>query len=97
MLLLSAFVKNSGLCARWVPAWGTHVANSKRGNKNFFKGKGVPAIGRHTRKGHYLVVPWKIPEYVVPDLTGFALKPYISPLRLPEKPSLVPSPITLKK
>ncbi|KAG5245797.1 39S ribosomal protein [Salix suchowensis] len=26
----------------------------------------------------YVVVPEKLPNYVVPDLTGFKLKPYVS-------------------
>eukprot|EP00795_Rhopilema_esculentum_P016768 gene16768-8230_t len=41
------------------------VMTSKRGNKNFYKGK-------------FVVVPKKVPEFVVPDLTGFQLKPYVA-------------------
>jgi hypothetical protein len=26
---------------------------SKRGNKNFYKGRGAPALGRHTKDGMY--------------------------------------------
>jgi hypothetical protein len=25
--------------------------SSKRGNKNFYKGRGAPTMGRHTKKG----------------------------------------------
>mmetsp|Transcript_29811 Transcript_29811/g.41201 ORF Transcript_29811/g.41201 Transcript_29811/m.41201 type:complete len:88 (-) Transcript_29811:1429-1692(-) len=78
--MLSAFIKNSYVCARRVPSSGFSVINSKRGNKNLYKGKGVPATGRHTKLGGYILLKWKLPEYVVPDLTGCELKPYISPL-----------------
>lgn len=72
--LLAAFVRG-----RRVPRRGFEtVLSSKRGNKNFYKGKGVPSMGRHTRKGGYELLERKLPNYVVPDLTGFALKPYVS-------------------
>jgi len=52
--------------------------NSKRGNKNYYKGKGGTKEGRHTSKGRYIIDPLKRLELVVPDLTGFKLKPYIA-------------------
>ncbi|XP_028406369.1 39S ribosomal protein L41, mitochondrial-like [Dendronephthya gigantea] len=54
------------------------VMTGKRGNKNFYKGRGVKPTGFHTKKGHYVIVPKKVPEFVVPDLTDFELKPYVS-------------------
>ncbi|KAL9965287.1 hypothetical protein ACROYT_G029062 [Oculina patagonica] len=54
------------------------VMTGKRGNKNFYKGRGVRNPGFHTRKGGYMIVQKKIPEFIVPDLTGFELKPYVS-------------------
>ncbi len=37
--------------SRRVPREGLMVLNSKRGPKNFYKGKGVKSTGRHTSKG----------------------------------------------
>ncbi|XP_065056183.1 large ribosomal subunit protein mL41B-like [Rhopilema esculentum] len=54
------------------------VMTSKRGNKNFYKGRGVRNPGFITKKGKFVVVPKKVPEFVVPDLTGFQLKPYVA-------------------
>lgn len=39
--------------------------------------RGVRDTG-YTFKGKYIEVPEKIPQIVVPDLTGFQLKPYVS-------------------
>ncbi|XP_057767813.1 uncharacterized protein LOC130988073 [Salvia miltiorrhiza] len=54
------------------------ILTSKRSHKGYYKGKNCKPTGFHTRKGGYVVVPEKIPNYVVPDLTGFKLKPYVS-------------------
>ena len=48
--------------------------SSKRGNKNHYKGKGAASTGHHTRKGGYRLLAWKLPDYVVPDLTGFEVR-----------------------
>ncbi|KAI9141519.1 mitochondrial ribosomal protein L27-domain-containing protein [Paraphysoderma sedebokerense] len=50
----------------------------KHGNKNFYKGTGSGAMGRHVRRGAYRINPRKVREFVVPDLTGFKLQPYVS-------------------
>lgn len=39
--------------------------------------RGVRDTG-YTLNGQYVEVPEKIPELIVPDLTGFQLKPYVS-------------------
>ncbi|KXJ04502.1 hypothetical protein AC249_AIPGENE19499, partial [Exaiptasia diaphana] len=36
-----------------------------------FSGRGVRPPGYHTRKGGYKIVQRKVPEFIVPDLTGF--------------------------
>nr|GMC50978.1 39S ribosomal protein L41-A, mitochondrial-like [Ipomoea batatas] len=54
------------------------ILTSKRGPRGFYKGKNCIPTGFHTRKGGYVVVPEKLPNYVVPNLTGFKLKPYVS-------------------
>jgi len=41
-------------------------------------GRGVRNPGFITKSGRYIIVPKKMPEFVVPDLTGFQLKPYVS-------------------
>lgn len=63
---------------RRVPRKGFTALNSKRGPKTFYKGKGAEPTGRHTRKGGYEILKGKLPEFIVPDLKGFALKPYVS-------------------
>ncbi|KAI4325525.1 hypothetical protein MLD38_030913 [Melastoma candidum] len=45
---------------------------------NYYKGKNCIPTGFHTRKGGYVVMHEKLPNYVVPDLTDFKLKPYVS-------------------
>ncbi|XP_062502180.1 large ribosomal subunit protein mL41-like [Corticium candelabrum] len=51
---------------------------SKRGNRLFYKGRGAKSTGFHTKKGSYIVQQHKVPQFIVPDLTGFQLKPYVS-------------------
>ena len=51
---------------------------TKRANKNYYKGNGCRTEGRHTAKGGYIVDKEMCTELVVPDLTGFKLKPYIA-------------------
>ncbi|EIE25474.1 hypothetical protein COCSUDRAFT_52881 [Coccomyxa subellipsoidea C-169] len=63
---------------RRVPRKGFTQLTSKLGPKNFYKGKGVPSTGHHTRKGTYVILKDRLPDYVVPDLTGFKLKPYVA-------------------
>ena len=62
----------------------------KRGNKDFYKGRGAKSTGFHTRKGSYIIQPHKLRDFVVPDLTGFKLKPYVSH----RTPNVVAQPIT---
>ncbi|KAG6608261.1 39S ribosomal protein L41-A, mitochondrial-like protein, partial [Cucurbita argyrosperma subsp. sororia] len=54
------------------------ILSSKRAPRDYYKGKNCKPTGFHTRKGGYVVVPEKLPNYVVPDLTDFKLKPYVS-------------------
>nr|XP_043607608.1 39S ribosomal protein L41-A, mitochondrial-like [Erigeron canadensis] len=55
-----------------------NILTSKSGPRDYYKGKNCKPIGFHTRKGGYVVVQEKLPNYVVPDLTDFKLKPYVS-------------------
>ncbi|CAN0842733.1 39S ribosomal protein L41-A, mitochondrial [Linum grandiflorum] len=54
------------------------ILSSKRAPRNYYKGKNCKPTGFHTRKGGYVIDPEKLPNYVVPDLTNFMLKPYVS-------------------
>ncbi|RDD44511.1 39S ribosomal protein L41, mitochondrial [Trichoplax sp. H2] len=64
---------------------------SKRGNKNFYKGRGAKSSGTKTKRGGFVVQPHKIPELMVPDLTDFELKPYVSHKALKINPPIVTS------
>ena len=52
---------------------------SKRGNRHFYKGRGVPSTGTRTKHGKFVVVSHKLDRLLfdVPDLSAFALKPYV--------------------
>ena len=52
--------------------------NTKRAKKGYYKGKGCTSEGRLTSKGKFIADPLKKLQLVVPDLEGFALKPYIA-------------------
>ncbi|KAA3476662.1 39S ribosomal protein L41-A, mitochondrial [Gossypium australe] len=54
------------------------ILSSKRAPRDYYKGKNCKSTGFHTRKGGYVVMQEKLPNYVVPDLTDFKLKPYVS-------------------
>ncbi|KAJ0025686.1 hypothetical protein Pint_08384 [Pistacia integerrima] len=54
------------------------IRSSKRGPRDYYKGKNCEPTGFHTRKGGYVVVQVKLPNYLAPDLTDFDLKPYVS-------------------
>ncbi|KAK2434599.1 Mitochondrial ribosomal protein L27 [Trifolium repens] len=54
------------------------ILSPKRAPRGFYKGKNCKPTGFNTRKGGYVILQEKLPNYVVPDLTGFKLKPYVS-------------------
>ncbi|XP_042404469.1 39S ribosomal protein L41-A, mitochondrial-like [Zingiber officinale] len=54
------------------------ILSSKRGPRDYYKGKNCKPTGFHTRKGGYVMMDEKMPRYVVPDLTDFKLKQYVS-------------------
>ena len=59
---------------------------TKRASKGgYYKGKGGTKEGRLTSKGKFIADPLKKLELIVPDLTGFKLKPYIA-ASVPKKP-----------
>ncbi|NXL97452.1 RM41 protein, partial [Tyrannus savana] len=56
---------------------------SKRGPRTFNKGRGAKNLGVLTSSKKFLLVKEMVPEFVVPDLTDFKLRPYVS-YRAPE-------------
>mmetsp|Transcript_27766 Transcript_27766/g.49591 ORF Transcript_27766/g.49591 Transcript_27766/m.49591 type:complete len:93 (+) Transcript_27766:179-457(+) len=78
MSMLSALLAATAR-GRRVPRNGFNRLTTKNGPRDYYKGKGAQAPGFHTRKGGYKMLSWKMPKYMVPDLRGFELKPYVDP------------------
>ncbi|CAN6816651.1 unnamed protein product, partial [Brassica oleracea] len=86
--LISGFEFSSGMTLGLLSAIGRSfrrkrassldILSPKRAPRDFYKGKNCKPTGFHTKKGGYVVQPDKLPNYVIPDLTGFKLKPYVS-------------------
>lgn len=51
---------------------------SKRGPRTFYKSRGAKVTGFITCSRKFKLVPEMVPKLVVPDLTGFKLRPYVS-------------------
>ncbi|KAM9642031.1 large ribosomal subunit protein mL41 [Trichechus inunguis] len=51
---------------------------SKRGPRTFYKGRGAKGTGVHAPGRKFVMIKEMVPEFVVPDLTGFKLKPYVN-------------------
>ncbi|KAL4445315.1 hypothetical protein ABPG77_011140 [Micractinium sp. CCAP 211/92] len=64
--------------ARRVPRVGFTRLTTKQGPRGYYKGKGAAPTGHHTNKGGYTMREERLPQYIVPDLTGFKLKPFIA-------------------
>ncbi|KAJ8413822.1 hypothetical protein AAFF_G00064200 [Aldrovandia affinis] len=64
---------------------------SKRGPRTFYKGRGARATGVITSSRKFVSIKEMVPEFVVPSLEGFKLKPYVS-YRTPTgtEPALTP-------
>ncbi|XP_051832818.1 39S ribosomal protein L41, mitochondrial isoform X2 [Antechinus flavipes] len=72
MGLLSALTQGLVRGADRMSKW-----TSKRGPRTFYKGRGAKFTG-FSKSGKFVMVKEMVPEFVVPDLTGFKLKPYVS-------------------
>ncbi|XP_042193586.1 39S ribosomal protein L41, mitochondrial [Callorhinchus milii] len=66
---------------------------SKRGCRSFYKSRGTKLAGYITSSRKFIKVPSMVPEFVVPDLKGFKLKPYVSY----KAPKGTEEPLTAKK
>jgi len=62
--------------------------------KDWYKGRGCRALGRHTKHGRYIIEKDRVPILVVPNLEGFPLKPYV-PYSTPKAPNNIPQRLTL--
>ncbi|KAM6930224.1 large ribosomal subunit protein mL41 [Xenentodon cancila] len=51
---------------------------SKRGSRTHNKGRGARPTGLRLSSGKFISIQAMIPEFVVPNLEGFKLKPYVS-------------------
>ncbi|CAD0014538.1 unnamed protein product, partial [Aureobasidium pullulans] len=51
---------------------------TKQAGKDYYKGTGSGSMGRHTKYGGYRIDWSKVRTYVVPDLSDFALKPFVA-------------------
>merc|ERR1712216_82548 len=59
----------------------TRPLGSKMGNKNYYKGKGGLNMGKHTKRGGFIVQREKVPMIVAPDwakIEASGLKPYVA-------------------
>uniref|UniRef100_A0ACB8F0P7 39S ribosomal protein L41, mitochondrial n=1 Tax=Sphaerodactylus townsendi TaxID=933632 RepID=A0ACB8F0P7_9SAUR len=56
----------------------TSAWTSKRGPRTFYKSRGSKPAGYLTCSAKFRLVPEMVPKLVVPDLTGFKLRPYVS-------------------
>ncbi|KAJ3081917.1 hypothetical protein HDU79_011973 [Rhizoclosmatium sp. JEL0117] len=61
------------------------ILTPKLGNKNFYKGRGSGPMGRWTAKGNYMLEPFRFRQYMIPDLSGCQLTPYVNPNTLKSK------------
>ncbi|XP_006863712.1 PREDICTED: 39S ribosomal protein L41, mitochondrial [Chrysochloris asiatica] len=64
-----ALVRGADRMSKWT---------SKRGPRTFYKSRGAKATGVHAAGRKFVTIKEMIPEFVVPDLTGFKLKPYVN-------------------
>ncbi|RPA95563.1 hypothetical protein L873DRAFT_1837101 [Choiromyces venosus 120613-1] len=51
---------------------------TKQVNGGYYKGTRSGAMGRHTKHGQYIIEWDKVRTYVVPDLKGFELMPFVT-------------------
>ncbi|XP_069603792.1 large ribosomal subunit protein mL41 [Ranitomeya imitator] len=51
---------------------------SKMGPRSFNRGRGAKRVGYLTSNRKFVKVKEMVPEFIVPDLSGFKLRPYVS-------------------
>ncbi|GCB73494.1 large ribosomal subunit protein mL41 [Scyliorhinus torazame] len=71
----------------------TAELTSKRGPRSFYRSRGAKPGGIITSSGKFLKIRTMVPEFIVPNLEGFKLKPYVSY----KAPRGTEQPLTAKK
>ncbi|XP_038638294.1 39S ribosomal protein L41, mitochondrial [Scyliorhinus canicula] len=71
----------------------TAELTSKRGPRSFYRSRGAKPAGIITSSGKFLKIRTMVPEFIVPNLEGFKLKPYVSY----KAPRGTEQPLTAKK
>lgn len=70
-----------GILTQMARKMGSHTPlgnfSSKRGNKNFYKGRGGKKYGIPGPKGGFILRSY--PQMKMPDLSDFRLRPYVYP------------------
>ena len=66
-----------GLRARLGPTQGRGPLTSKRA-PHLKKGYGAVGLGSHSKNGFFNINTGMVPKFIVPDLSNFNLKPYVS-------------------
>ncbi|XP_026191111.1 54S ribosomal protein L27, mitochondrial-like [Cyclospora cayetanensis] len=61
------------------PSKGRGPLIAKYAPAGFKKGFGAVGLGRHTKKGFFLINSMLVPKFHVSNLEGCELKPYVSP------------------
>jgi large subunit ribosomal protein L41 len=73
----AALLSAVGRAHRRVSASGFGALTGKQAPR-FYRGKGATKTGVHTRRGRFHMLESMLPRYTVPDLSGFALRPYVA-------------------
>ncbi|KAL7270362.1 60S ribosomal protein L27, mitochondrial [Rhizina undulata] len=58
---------------------------TKQVNGGYYKGTGSGSMGRHTKHGGYIIDWNKVRTYVVPEIEGFTLTPFVTMKLKPTK------------
>ncbi|SPJ09215.1 mitochondrial ribosomal protein L41, putative [Plasmodium sp. DRC-Itaito] len=64
--------------AKMGPSKGKGPLIAKYAPVGFKKGFGAIGLGKHTKKGFFIINKMLVPNYRVPDLKDCQLKPYVS-------------------
>ncbi|CAD2095259.1 mitochondrial ribosomal protein L41, putative [Plasmodium vinckei] len=66
------------MLAKMGPSKGKGPLIAKYAPSGFKKGFGAIGLGRHTKKGFFIINKMLVPNFHVPDLSDCNLKPYVS-------------------
>ncbi|PFH34234.1 putative 60S ribosomal protein L27 [Besnoitia besnoiti] len=75
----SFFALSAPRLAKVGPSKGRGPLLAKYASSGFKKGFGAVGLGRHTKKGFFIINPMLVPMFKVPDLSNCNLKCYVAP------------------